>query len=45
MLKIPSEIISKPIYYIKWRLAVVKFLQNQDSEKNQISYSPILSYF
>ena len=33
MLKIPSEIISKPIYYIKHRLAVVKFLQIQDSEQ------------
>ena len=45
MLKIPSENILKPISYIKRRLGVVKFLQNQDSEKNQISYSLILVYF
>ena len=37
MLKLPSEIILSLIYFIKRLLAVVKFLQNQDSEKkNQI---------
>ena len=33
MLKSPSEIILNPIYFIKRLLAMVKFLQNKDSEK------------